>query len=73
MSKDLKGGKVEVLSAILTTFEYYEEETLLDPLFKAKVPITLFEDKIKSNPTYGFREFSDKNLNKVNMTRFNKG
>jgi hypothetical protein len=73
MSKNMLEEKVEAKSAILTTFDYYEEDQLLEPLFKAGIPVTLFEDKIKSNPEHAFVENSKLNLNKVNVTRFNKG
>jgi hypothetical protein len=63
--------KVDLKSAILTTFDF--EEELIKPLLDSKVPITLFEDKIKSNPTHAFKEDSAINLNKVNVTRYNKG
>jgi len=54
MSRSLASdGKVDVKTAILTTFDY--EEGILEPL--SKVPTTLFEDKIKSDPTYALREY----------------
>lgn len=57
----------------MTAFDY--EEDIIQPLISANVPITVFEDKINT-AEYGvvvFQEDSKKNLNKVNMTRYNKG
>jgi phosphatidylserine/phosphatidylglycerophosphate/cardiolipin synthase-like enzyme len=40
-----------------------------------KIPITVFEDKVKSveSGLAVYKENSELNLNKVNMTRYNKG
>ena len=44
-------------------------------MIDSKVPVTLFEDKIKSmtNNKDVFQEFNELNINKINMTRFVHG
>ena len=64
---------IDCKHVILTTFEYEQEQ--IQELIDSKVPITLFEDKIKSmtNNKDVFQEFKDLNINKINMTRFVHG
>lgn len=58
---------------IFTTFEYEQEQ--IQELIDTKIPVTLFEDKIKSmtNNKDVFQEFKGLNMNKINMTRFVHG
>ena len=47
MRKDLKlESDIDCLSGIFTCFDY--EEELLQPLIDKKIPLTVFEDKVKS-------------------------
>jgi hypothetical protein len=45
MNKNLNSKRVEVLSAVFTTFLF--EEELLEPLYNHNIPITLFIDRGK--------------------------
>jgi hypothetical protein len=57
--------EVEVTAAVFNTMLY--SESLLDPLFKKKVPITVFKNRDKCNKGPLIEQFDEKNLHYVHQ------